>query len=116
MAPGVFEFPALRVWAGRGIEDAMTGFLANYRRQLEEQIAAAGRALFPDEVVTGDRTETLAGRRLQLRLETYAVTASDVQVFDPKAKVVAAGDLVTLPAPFRTAFDGLLACATSRAC
>lgn len=113
------EFPGVRVWAGRGIEEAMTGFLANYRKQLEEQIGAAGsdagragpfraevalidagRALFPDEVVARDRTETLAGRRLQLRLETYAVTASDVQVFDPQAKVVAAGDLVTLPAPF----------------
>jgi glyoxylase-like metal-dependent hydrolase (beta-lactamase superfamily II) len=113
------EFPALRVWAGHGIEEAMTGFLANYRKQLQEQIAAAGtdagraapfkaevalidagRALFPDDVVTRDRTETLAGRRLQLRLETYAVTASDVQVYDPKARVVVAGDLVTLPAPF----------------
>src|SRR4029079_19009156 len=97
----------------------MSGFLANYRKQLQEQIAApttgaaaraadeaevglidAGRVLLPDEVVGAERTATLAGRRLVLRLETNAVTATDVQVFDPQTKVLAAGDLVTLPVPF----------------
>jgi len=112
-------YPGLRVWAGNGVEAAMSGFLANYRKQLQEQIAApttgaaaraadeaevglidAGRVLFPDEVVGAERTATLAGRRLVLRLETNAVTATDVQVFDPQTKVLAAGDLVTLPVPF----------------
>jgi glyoxylase-like metal-dependent hydrolase (beta-lactamase superfamily II) len=41
----------------------------------------------------------IAGRPLQLNLETRAVTAGDVWVFDPKTRVLLAGDLVTLPAP-----------------
>jgi glyoxylase-like metal-dependent hydrolase (beta-lactamase superfamily II) len=42
----------------------------------------------------------IAGRRLQLHLESHAVTAGDVWVFDPGTRVLLAGDLVTLPAPF----------------
>jgi glyoxylase-like metal-dependent hydrolase (beta-lactamase superfamily II) len=37
---------------------------------------------------------------LQLHLESHAVTAGDVWVFDPETRVLVAGDLVTLPAPF----------------
>jgi glyoxylase-like metal-dependent hydrolase (beta-lactamase superfamily II) len=112
-------YPGLRVWAGRGLEQARAGFLARYRQSLQEQIAAAGDdaarkasfeaevglidsgpALAPDEVVTAGRAVTLAGRRLRLTLETHAVTASDVQVFDPATRTLVAGDLVTLPVPF----------------
>src|SRR3569833_516837 len=42
----------------------------------------------------------IAGRRLDIHLERYAVTAGDVWVFDPNTHVLAAGDLVTLPVPF----------------
>ena len=113
------EYPGLRVWAGNGIEGAFTGFLASYRKSLQEQIAAAGgdaarqapfeaevalidagRALAPDEVVAAARDATLAGRKLRLSLETHAATATDVQVYDPATRTLVAGDLVTLPVPF----------------
>ena len=42
----------------------------------------------------------LAGRAFQVHLQAHAVTAGDVWLFDPKTKVLAAGDLVTLPVPF----------------
>ena len=35
-----------------------------------------------------------------MTLEARAVTAGDVWLFDPATRVLAAGDLVTLPAPF----------------
>lgn len=110
-------FPAVRVWASDAIADALTGFLANYRRQLIEAAAQtqdteerkgyqdeiaiidAGPALAPDEVVSAGGARTIAGMRLELGLERYAVTAGDVWVFDPASGVLATGDLVTLPAP-----------------
>ena len=42
----------------------------------------------------------LAGRVLAVNLAPHAATAGDVWIFDPAAKRVIAGDLVTLPAPF----------------
>jgi glyoxylase-like metal-dependent hydrolase (beta-lactamase superfamily II) len=42
----------------------------------------------------------LAGHDFQVHLQAHAVTAGDVWLFDPKTKVLAAGDLVTLPVPF----------------
>ncbi len=112
------EFPGLKVHASQALEGAMKGFLASYRTYLEETIAKApdaeaakplraelaildaGSALAPDEVVTTSGARTLAGRRLVLELESRAVTEGDVWVLDPEARVLAAGDLVTLPAPF----------------
>ncbi|HEY6940643.1 MBL fold metallo-hydrolase [Dokdonella sp.] len=111
-------YPGVRVHASGAIEQAMRGFLAKYRAQIEQNLAApggdaaqkaalrdelalidAGPALFPDERVTQGVERTLAGRRLQLGLETRAVTAGDVWLFDPATGTLAAGDLVTLPAP-----------------
>jgi glyoxylase-like metal-dependent hydrolase (beta-lactamase superfamily II) len=109
--------PGVRVWGSRAIEEARTGFLAGYRRQLVEAIAAtaepearrrfqdevalvdAGPALAPDEVVSAAGARTLAGRVLELGVEARAVTAADVWVLDPETGVLAAGDLVTLPVP-----------------
>ena len=110
-------YPGVRVWASDALAGAMTGFLATYRAQLQELAAKtqdpserrvfqdelaiidAGAALAPDEVVTGTGPRTIAGRALQLGLERNAVTAGDVWVFDRATGVLAAGDLVTLPAP-----------------
>lgn len=112
------RFPAARVYASSAIDDALKGFLARYRGQLEGMIETtpdeekrkpwraeialidSGRALAPDEVVTTSGARTLAGRKLDLELEARAVTAGDIWVFDEKTRVVAAGDLVTLPVPF----------------
>jgi glyoxylase-like metal-dependent hydrolase (beta-lactamase superfamily II) len=59
-----------------------------------------GAALGPTDVITKSTPLTIAGRRLQLHLESHAVTAGDVWVLDPATHVLLAGDLVTLPAPF----------------
>lgn len=96
----------------------MHGFLANYHAQLEDAIKQAGDdaakqapwraelalidagpALFPDERITKPVTTTIAGRRVRIGFESYAVTAGDVWLFDPATRVLASGDLVTLPAP-----------------
>ena len=112
------EYPDLRVHASTAIEGAMTGFLARYRKYLEETIPKtaaaaeraplegelaildAGKALGPDEPVTASGPRTLAGRPLRLELESRAVTAGDVWLLDPATRILVAGDLVTLPVPF----------------
>lgn len=113
------EFPNLRVYASSAIDAARAGFLADYRTQLQSEMAGsaqdpkaqesmraeialidAGAALGPTDVIAKSIHLNIAGRALQLNLETRAVTAGDVWVFDPKTRVLLAGDLVTLPAPF----------------
>ena len=111
-------FPATRIHASDAIEGAMHGFFAKYRAQIEDILARpdgdaaqkaalrderalidAGPVLYPDEHVVKGATQTVAGRRVQVGFETRAVTAGDVWLFDPATRVLAAGDLVTLPAP-----------------
>lgn len=111
-------YPGARVHASGAIEQAMQGFLAKYRAQIEQILAKpdgdaaqkaglrdelalidAGPALYPDERVERSSVQTIAGRRVQIGLETRAVTAGDVWLFDPATRTLAAGDLVTLPAP-----------------
>ncbi len=113
------RYPDLRVYASAALAAAQGGFLANYHRQLEEMVASAdtsaetkeslrremalidaGPLLAPTDVVTASGPRMLAGRSLELHLEKPAVTAGDVWVLDPATRVVAAGDLVTLPVPF----------------
>jgi glyoxylase-like metal-dependent hydrolase (beta-lactamase superfamily II) len=112
------KYPDVRVYASGAIEDAMHGFLASYHAQLEDAIKQAGddaakqapwRAelalidagpkLYPDERITETSTRTIAGRQFRVGLESHAVTAGDVWLFDPASRVLASGDLVTLPAP-----------------
>jgi glyoxylase-like metal-dependent hydrolase (beta-lactamase superfamily II) len=111
-------FPDIRVYASSAIDAARRGFLADYRAQLVSEIAAAkdpgaqesmraevalidaGAALGPTETVTKSGPLTVAGRTLRVNLETHVVTAGDVWVFDPETRLLMAGDLVTLPAPF----------------
>ena len=113
------EVPGVRVYASSALEDALKGFLANYAKQLKELIAKtaegseeqtryrtelalieSGRRLAPDEVIRTSGKRTLAGRPLMLHLETHAVTAGDIWIFDAATKTLVAGDLVTLPFPF----------------
>ena len=111
-------YPDAHVYASAAIEDAMHGFLAIYRAQLEDAIKQAGEdtakqapwraelvlidagpALFPDQRVMKTSELTIAGRKLRVGYESDAVTAGDVWLFDPATHVLASGDLVTLPAP-----------------
>ena len=112
------EFPDLRVYASGALADAMKGFLANYRRQLEEiipktsdpkaqqsyrseiEIIDSGPKLAPDIVVSTPGKQTIGGRDLTIGLERYAVTAGDIWILDSTSGVLVSGDLVTLPAPF----------------
>ena len=110
-------YPQVRIYASSALDGALKGFLADYRKYLVDAIAKAGDdtrqslrdelaiidagpALAPDEVVTKTSTQVIAGRKLELHLEKDSVTAGDVWVFDPTTRVLAAGDLVTLPVPF----------------
>lgn len=111
--------PSVRIFATPAIEEAMTGFLANYRTQLEGAIASAadkpdeaarwrseialidaGPRLAPDTKVTESGNAKIAGRTLNLNVETHAVTAGDIWILDRPTRVLIAGDLVTYPAPF----------------
>ena len=112
------QYPALTVYASPAIEAAMGDFLATYRKQLQQAIAASkdadektryrtevalidqGRALYPDVRITAAGDRVVAGRKLHVGFEANAVTAGDVWLLDREARVLVAGDLVTLPAPF----------------
>ncbi len=111
-------YPDVRIYASGALEAALTGFLASYRRDLEGAlqkmpddpqaqswrdelalIAGAPQSI-ADERIDQSGMRVIAGRKLLLKLEGPAATAGDVWVFDPAGRVVAAGDLVTLPVPF----------------
>ena len=168
------RFPKLKVYASNAIDAALTGFLADSRKQLAAMVAQPGGneavkasmreeiaridlgdRLKPDVVVGEAQDIAPAGRPLRLELTDHVATAADVWIYDAAQKLLIAGDLVTLPAPFldtacaprwqaalaelestgfellvpghgepltrqefaayRTAFDGLLACAASPA-
>lgn len=112
------RWPKVRVYASDAIDEALTGFLANSRRQLESMLAQAGdetakasmreeiaridlgAQLRPDEVVAAADEREFAGRPLRLGLTDHAATAADVWLYDASRKLLIAGDLVTLPAPF----------------
>lgn len=113
------EWPAARVYASDAIDEAITGFLATSaadgRRYLDDKtlppetledlkadLATTDHAdrLKPDVVVDRSGPRTLAGLKLQLNLSPDAATAGDVWVYDPKSRIAAVGDLVTLPAPY----------------
>jgi glyoxylase-like metal-dependent hydrolase (beta-lactamase superfamily II) len=110
-------WPGAEVHASVAIDGALDGFLARYRGQLLEEIAKTadaaqaaqwqqevaridvGARLRPTVPVTASGPRTIAGRAFELGL-SEAATRGDVRVFDPTTRVLVAGDLVTLPAPF----------------
>ena len=53
----------------------------------------------PDLRISELATIDLAGRGVSLGVERHAVTGGDVWLYDAASQVLAAGDLVTLPAP-----------------
>jgi glyoxylase-like metal-dependent hydrolase (beta-lactamase superfamily II) len=111
-------YPGVQIYASAAIDEAMHDFLASYHKQLEGALAESkdeaqnqawrdelaiidsGKALYPDVVIDKSQTRRIAGREFQVHLQSHAVTAGDIWLFDPKTKVLAAGDLVTLPVPF----------------
>jgi glyoxylase-like metal-dependent hydrolase (beta-lactamase superfamily II) len=109
-------YPDVHIYASGALEAAKQGFLADYRRDLEgalqqepngaqapgwrNELAIIAAAPLADERIDASGPHLIAGRRLFIHLEKYAVTAGDIWVFDPDTHVLAAGDLVTLPVPF----------------
>lgn len=111
-------YPQAAVHASNAIVPAMDGFLANYRKQLLEIIAAQADApqradwqreiaridqrerLFPTDPIAGKQQRRLAGRALELQLSADAATDGDVWIYERKTRTLIAGDLVTLPVPF----------------
>jgi glyoxylase-like metal-dependent hydrolase (beta-lactamase superfamily II) len=110
--------PGLEVWASPAVTQALAGdgWLDRYRRQIADALPSApteqaavmrvdqellnqAAALKPDHEVKAASTLTLAGRRLQVGVET-AVSGGDLWVLDTASGLLAAGDLVTLPVPF----------------
>jgi glyoxylase-like metal-dependent hydrolase (beta-lactamase superfamily II) len=111
--------PGARLYASGAIVGARSGFLQRYRGQLESMLAdasvpAAQKEAYRAEVAridgsarleadvtveAGKEPATVAGRPLELHV-TGGATDADVWLFDPRTRVLVAGDLVTLPAPF----------------
>lgn len=79
-------------------EPATIGVLAE---DLRADIATVeqGDRLHPTISIAAARDITIGGRTLQLHAAN-AASAGDVWLYDPAAKLVATGDLITLPAPF----------------
>jgi glyoxylase-like metal-dependent hydrolase (beta-lactamase superfamily II) len=112
-------YPGAEIYASTAVEGALTGFFPASRKGAEEflasgqaspELAAEIRRDFAamDDVasltatrpVTGSGTARVAGRRLELNLARFAATEGDVWIYDPKAKLLIAGDLVVGPLPF----------------
>lgn len=112
------SFPGLEVRAAPGLARARETFLARYAEFLEQQLAvesmppaqarqfaaelgliANADRLAPDGVIARDGTLRLAGRPMEVHVETHAVSDGDLWLYDPATRLLAAGDLVVLPAP-----------------
>jgi len=109
-------YPGVPIYGSGALAEAKKGFLADYRRDLEgalqqkpndpqapgwrDELSIIAAASPPNVRIDSSGPQVIAGRRLDIHLERYAVTAGDVWVFDPDTHVLAAGDLVTLPVPF----------------
>lgn len=110
-------YPDVTVYASRGMSVALQGRLAPYAGMLRERIASEEDparkkemqgelatmehpdALLPDVVVEGCADRDVGGRYFHVCVAEHAVSAADVWLVDKASGVLAAGDLITLPAP-----------------
>jgi glyoxylase-like metal-dependent hydrolase (beta-lactamase superfamily II) len=112
-------YPQAQVHTGLAVERMIREAWPNARERSEASIAA-GRipatmvpdvrgdivtreqpeALRPDFPVTRTELRRLDGLELELHFAPHAATETDVWVYAPASRIVAAGDLVTLPVPF----------------
>jgi glyoxylase-like metal-dependent hydrolase (beta-lactamase superfamily II) len=110
-------WPKATLYAHPALDAALAGFHAESRAELEKLIPTIespplkarletelallklDRELAADEGVTASGPMTLAGRALDLHVETRAVSDGDIWIFDRESKLLIAGDLVTLPVP-----------------
>lgn len=112
-------YPSAAVYAyGAAVSEALSGFLArglvNNRRNLADPATPPGLAedlrgdiatieqgdkLRPTVSVEAPRTLTIGGRRIDVHT-AKAASSGDLWLYDPHERLLIAGDLVTLPAPF----------------
>lgn len=111
--------PGLQVYGSNAIDIALTGFLAKSAADAQPYLDSGkllpetaedvrndiattknGKALKPDVVIDQSATRMIGGKSLAVNLAPNAATDGDVWVYDPRTKVAASGDLITLPAPF----------------
>jgi glyoxylase-like metal-dependent hydrolase (beta-lactamase superfamily II) len=111
------EWPDARILAHPALDAALAGFHAANRAELEKVLPTItspplkarletelallklDRELAAEEPITASGPKTLAGRALDLHVETSAVSDGDIWIFDGESKTLLAGDLVTLPVP-----------------
>lgn len=119
------NIPLRKMWPGAGVysndaalSEALGSFLArgleSNRKLVADPATPAGLAgdlrgdmatveqgalLHPTVSVEAPRMLTIGGRKLDIHV-AKAASAGDLWVYDPAAKLVLTGDLVTLPAPF----------------
>jgi glyoxylase-like metal-dependent hydrolase (beta-lactamase superfamily II) len=114
-----FPSPSIAIYSNRpALEKALSGFLArgaesNRKRLADPKLDSvqheearidlatveAGARLYPTISVERRRTVTIGERLLDIRV-AQAASAGDLWLYDPATKLVIAGDLITLPAPF----------------
>lgn len=110
-------YPDVTVYASRGMSVALQGRLAPYAGMVRERIAGEEDparmkelqdelatmehpdAMLPDVVLDGCDDRDIAGRSFHVCVAEQAVSAADVWLVDKASGVLAAGDLITLPAP-----------------
>jgi glyoxylase-like metal-dependent hydrolase (beta-lactamase superfamily II) len=112
------EWPEATIQAHPALDSALAGFHAANRDQLEKLVPTLtdkpelkarletelallklDRELAADEPVTSSGTRSLAGRALDLHVETRAVSDGDIWILERESKTLISGDLVTLPVP-----------------
>lgn len=112
-------WPGAPLYTSRAVEGALTGFLANSRRDAAAYIASGEAdaatiaeiegdfaamddraALVADVAVTGSRQLRIAGRSIDVHLADHAATEADVWLYDRHADSVIAGDLVVAHLPY----------------
>jgi len=112
-------FPQAKLYTSNAVAGALDGFLARSlergkARLVDPKLSEADRAetrlgvdaiedrrdLLPDVAVTGTLRLPLGKRGLILHLAPHAATEGDTWLYDPTTRILVAGDLVVLPAPF----------------
>jgi glyoxylase-like metal-dependent hydrolase (beta-lactamase superfamily II) len=111
------EWPDATIFAHPAIDGALAGFHAANRAELEKilptlkdaslksrletelALLKLDRQLAADEAIAASGEKTIAGRVLDVHVETRAVSDGDLWILDRASKVLIAGDLVTMPVP-----------------
>lgn len=119
------NIPLRKLWPGAAVysndaslSEALSSFLRrgleSNRKVLADPATPAGMAedlradiatveqgdrLHPTISITAPRTLSIGGRTLELHTAA-AASAGDVWIYDPATRLVASGDIITLPAPF----------------